>query len=231
MVENNDMQTPPVVAPAVALRPPRRRTWLTILLAAMILISGIAIGLGGAMAWLRDRTPLPESSADVAATEIATDIAAKYDLDEKQTLRVKEIMAARLTALRAIRQEMFEKVAAEHEKLRSEMKDALSGEQFRRWDARFEALQKRRRFYRPGRAGRPLGRPGGGEGLGRFDKNRDGVLTGDEIAEIPQPLRSRFMQADTDGDGVITAEEFRRRMRQGRRPGAGGPDPATRRRP
>ncbi len=68
-----------------------------------------------------------------------------------------------------------------------------------------------------------------GDIFDRFDTNRDGVLTADEI---PEPMRERVMRMDADGDGRVTREEFeafRQQLREagerwGRGEGADRPD-------
>ncbi|MEM8630297.1 MAG: EF-hand domain-containing protein [Pseudomonadota bacterium] len=45
------------------------------------------------------------------------------------------------------------------------------------------------------------------EMLSRNDANSDGVLTEDELGQSERGAR-RFEQVDTDGDGVVTREEF-----------------------
>ncbi len=53
---------------------------------------------------------------------------------------------------------------------------------------------------RGGRGGR-----GAGGLLGRFDENKDGKLQRDEL---PEPMRDRFEELDTDGDGALDEEEL-----------------------
>jgi Ca2+-binding EF-hand superfamily protein len=68
-------------------------------------------------------------------------------------------------------------------------------------------------------AGATLAQPGGGPGRGRrhggpppidriferFDANKDGRLTQDEL---PAQVAERIMEADADGDGAVTKEEL-----------------------
>ena len=77
----------------------------------------------------------------------------------------------------------------------------------------------------PGGGGRGFGGPGGRRRaspdaiFSRFDKNRDGKLTEDEI---PEPMRSRIMRADADGDGTVTKAELEQaRANQGGGRGGG----------
>ena len=55
---------------------------------------------------------------------------------------------------------------------------------------------------RPGGRG---GRPSFDRLLGAFDANEDGALEEDET---PSPVWWRLSQADADGDGYVTREEF-----------------------
>ena len=65
--------------------------------------------------------------------------------------------------------------------------------------------------------------------LSRFDTNKDGKLTKDEIPEQAQRLRQMMKDADKDRDGVITKKEITQylsnRGGQGGRPQAGGGQP------
>ncbi|MBM3501191.1 MAG: hypothetical protein FJX74_21280, partial [Armatimonadetes bacterium] len=67
---------------------------------------------------------------------------------------------------------------------------------------------------RPGRGGGPGG-PGGPPSIDqvfeRFDLNRDGKLTKDEL---PEPVAERIMKADADGDGAVTKEELEQARRK-----------------
>jgi Ca2+-binding EF-hand superfamily protein len=54
-----------------------------------------------------------------------------------------------------------------------------------------------------------------------LDTDKDGALSADEIANAPEALK----KLDKDGDGVISHEELRPRMKGGEGPGAGGQKP------
>ena len=76
-----------------------------------------------------------------------------------------------------------------------------------------------------GRRGEGGGRGGRGNMFERFDANKDGKLSGDEI---PERMRRMMDQLDTDKDGAISTEEFRSgsgRMFGGRGRGGRGSDP------
>ncbi len=54
-----------------------------------------------------------------------------------------------------------------------------------------------------------------------FDANGDGLL---QRAELPERVRDRYMQADANADGALTADELRNVMPPPRRDGGGGED-------
>ena len=97
----------------------------------------------------------------------------------------------------------------------------LSPEQFEQWDAHLKRLQQRARLFRRGRGrfSRWLRDPK--EMFRRFDTNKDGKLTKDEV---PEPLWRRLSRADTDGDGAVTEDE----LETSRGPGHPGPPPEKR---
>jgi HlyD family secretion protein len=80
-----------------------------------------------------------------------------------------------------------------------------------------------------GGAGEGSGGPGGGRGgfanmspedrFKRNDTNGDGKLTEDEL---PEARKAAIMQADADGDGIVTLEEYKAKPPTGGRPGGGG---------
>jgi len=93
---------------------------------------------------------------------------------------------------------------------------------------------------RPGQGGQPRGRSGMSITpealLSRFDTNKDGKLTKDEIPEQAQRLRQMLKDADKDGDGIITKQEITQYLANGGgqggrpqagagRPGGGRPQP------
>ncbi len=67
-------------------------------------------------------------------------------------------------------------------------------------------------------------RPNGGGMLERLDANKDGKLSSDELATVPDPLRGRLMQADANQDGTLDASELAvaRQSFSGRGAGGGG---------
>ena len=147
--DTTDATDKPVALPsAVSVGP--RRSWVLMILGAAMLLSGVALGVGGAMLWLRgDGGRARLGQLDRPAARIAAEIAGTCDLSKRQTRQVREIIARRLEVLREIRQEMVDAVLAEHETLRGEMKEVLDDRQFRRWSRRLREVQERGRLLGP----------------------------------------------------------------------------------
>jgi Spy/CpxP family protein refolding chaperone len=146
---------PPMHPGGGPLPRPRSGAWLMIVLGLVILICGNVIGAGAAALWLKQYLPAQPPPPAGATERIIGDMRDRYDLNEEQTRKIREIMQRRLEALDAIHRDAQEKSEAEREKLRGEMKTVLTPEQYTRWLERFEELGARRG---------PPGGPGGGPG-------------------------------------------------------------------
>ena len=146
--------------------PPRGpRTWVMVLVGAIIVASGVVIGAGATVLILKNCLVTAPAAGAPAAAAIADDLRSRYDLTAEQAARVRQIMAERMEAIEAIRSAAHEKMRAEHEKLRAEMKTVLTPEQYARWSEHFDAV-------RPAPFGPPKGGPGVGPGGGRPGQGR-----------------------------------------------------------
>ena len=193
---------------------PARRPGLNraaLLLGAVILLSGIAIGTGGT--WLlrpRGRRPGPPPAV---GAEIAARIAERCDLSDEQAEQVAGIIDRRLDELHAIGDEMATRVAVVHDALRDDMKQILTAEQFETWNTEFDRVRSRLQRFRSRhhKPGRPRGRrPWRGrrdprQMLDRLDADEDGALTADEV---PPLLWQGIRAADADADGTVTSDEL-----------------------
>jgi len=154
MNENTGVPQP---AAATAPRlPQRRRRFLEIAIlvsSAVIVTSVVTLALKD---WLTPKPPLGQKAAEM----IAQDMRHRFELSEDQTRRVQEVMGRRLDAIETLRQDAQQKMTAEHEKLRADVKAILTPEQFERWSAHFDAI-------RPPGFGPPHGPPGGPPDHGR----------------------------------------------------------------
>lgn len=120
-----------------------KRTWLSMLLGAVILLCGMAIGAGATLLWVRARIQ-HFRDADIRVEQMARRIQKRYGLTHEQTLKVAEVLRRRLHALQEIREEILPRVEAEHKALSDELRAILTPEQFERWNKDFEALRRRR---------------------------------------------------------------------------------------
>jgi len=205
---------------------------MTTLLGAAILISGVGIGFGSAMAYLGGAKDAqvdadkPQQQPKKVAIDIVGRMKPKYGLDSGQETRIKEIMAGHIKSLHDIRKNAMDEMVAIHAKIATDMQSVMTPEQFARWKKHNEEIRKRSRFrhHRPwGRGGdrsgngRHGGWPGGGgfDFFKRLDKNGDNVLSEDEIKKVPEKMRPFWRKADKNGDGKIERKEveamFRRR--------------------
>jgi hypothetical protein len=146
---------------------PRRgpRTWVIVLVGLVIVASGAIIGAGTTVLVLRNRLIPPPPPGEKMASVAAEDVKDRYGLTDEQAGRVREVMTRRMEAIAAVREESREKVRAEHDKLRAEMKEILTPDQFARWETHFESL-------RPPGFPPPPGPPGPRPGKGRPGDDR-----------------------------------------------------------
>ena len=218
----------------------RRQTWITTLLGAAILISGVGIGLGSAMTYLsssQQQTTTADTTqqeSETVAIRISNDMARKCELDEEQKAKVRELMTSRMKEIHEIRTKAMDEIAVIHGEITNSMKELMTPEQFQRWQKHNEEARKRSKYYRhhrdrhrggPGRGkyggsrGGPQGsskyRPGGFDFFKRLDKDGDNVLSAEEIKAIPEKMRPFWQKADKNNDGKIERKElesmFRRR--------------------
>jgi len=156
-------------------RPPltRRQVVAQICVAAVILISGIGIGSGGAILALKDRIipkikllppnlePGPEPNFLV---EHWTN---DYSLSEKQAKQVKETLTEQWAGTRELWQKFMQTEQTQRQKFAEAMKKILTPEQYEKWESDLKKRFERFRGMRPFE-----GRPGG-RGGPRGDRPRD----------------------------------------------------------
>ncbi len=192
--------------------PRPRRVWVPI---TLILAFGIVIGLGISIIVIKKAgaaiTTPSTSSIPVApgrtATQITDELRAKAHLSEEQAQAVQRAYEQRLQAISAIRDEAMRKIGIEHENLRSDMRTALTAEQFAQWDSHFQTQRSKSHHASsttslPQKAGTL---PSVDEMFDRFDGNHDGKLG---PSEIPADSLDRLMRADENHDGSVSREEL-----------------------
>jgi hypothetical protein len=173
-------------------RPPfnRRQLLMQVVVAGVILASGIGIGTGGTILTLKDRIVwhIPTASADPPDRDRPPDrrpdggggivemLRAKYGLSDEQTQQVKDVFDKRMQAARARWKELNAAEMAEQEKLVEDM-DPSSRPQFERGRRLPKMLEdmKNRPFWGPrgDRRGPPHGDRGPGSRRGPDGRRGD----------------------------------------------------------
>jgi len=165
-------------------RPPfnRRQLVMQVVVAGVILASGIGIGAGGTILTLKDRIVwhIPTTSPDPPDRDrppgrrpdggggIVEMLRAKYSLSDEQTQQVKGVFDKRMQAARERWKELNAAEIAEREKLVEDMKPILTPDQFEKWHADYQKMMDdigNRPFWGP--RGDHRGPPRGERGPGR----------------------------------------------------------------
>lgn len=152
----------------------RRQVVAQIIVGVVILVSGMAIGVGGTLVVLKDRIiwrfpprrpdrPDPNRIAGM----IADDWTEKYGLTEQQTEKVKALFTAEFQTRRTRVEKMMEADRDAREQFAQAMKEILTPEQFERWEQDFRERGEHYRRMGPFRPPRGPGGPGGRDGRGR----------------------------------------------------------------
>lgn len=163
---------------------PRRRAPLTgrqvvaqVAVAAVILVSGIAIGGGGTILALRDRIiprpfPSPPSEGTPAvhdsnhAERLAEGIVerwrADYGLSDEQVQEARQTLAGELAATEELHRRFRETERTQREVFAQAIRDILTPEQYESWEADFRRMVEHMERMRPfmGRRGGRGGPPG-----------------------------------------------------------------------
>ncbi len=165
----------------------RRQIVAQVIVAGVILASGIGIGVGGTVLSLKDkimwRPPVPPGRAGgmrgpFGPDAIVRDWTTEYALTDEQAKQAKDTLTKQFEATRAMWMEFAEKDKGERGKLVEAMRSILTPQQFGPWEKDFTRRTERFDHWRPGgpggpggpdRRGRPdhqggPGRPGGPDG-------------------------------------------------------------------
>ena len=160
-------------------RTPGRRRQICMQIAAGVLIffSGIIVGSGGTVLWVKDRIAwiLPPHGRSMVP-DIVERFKSEYNLTEEQALQVKKVFQEGMETRRSIYEEAAQKLEKHEKTLDAKMKEILSAEQYKQWVRDFRTRKERFERFGPRGPGRPgPGRPGPGPkrfGPGRPDPNR-----------------------------------------------------------
>ncbi|MGE5295881.1 MAG: hypothetical protein ACM3VT_13730 [Solirubrobacterales bacterium] len=155
---------------------PRRQIVLQMVVSAIILVSGIAIGSGGTILALRDRilptfevpednsTNNPPSEESRWTSGIAREIGTKYGLTDQQTQQVQDVLAQGFAATQELWKEFHKAEQTQQDKFALAMKNIMTPEQFTKWDTDFKQMAEHMRRMRPFDPRRGRGGPPGARG-------------------------------------------------------------------
>jgi len=151
-------------------RPPfnRRQLLMQVVVAAVILISGIGIGAGGTILALKNRLVprlrLPPTPPEMEPNFLVERWRDDYGLSEKQAKQAKDTLTRQFAATRELWRTFSQAEQSEREKFAASMKKILTPEQFVKWDT---DLKRRMEHFR---GMRPFDGRGGGRGGPRGDR-------------------------------------------------------------
>lgn len=136
----SETASPPAEHPAL---PRPRAHWLRkTLLAVAILLCGMVIGSGLTLRVLWVQVTAAIQNPAEIPQRISHRMDRVLDLTDEQSKRVEEILSREYQALAEIRREIAPRVQAELDKTRNDVAAALTPEQARKWQKRFDFLRK-----------------------------------------------------------------------------------------
>ena len=167
-------------------RPPlsRRQLLMQVVVAGVILASGVGIGTGGTILALKNRLVtrvrlLPPGPPGPEPNVLVEHWKGDYGLSDKQAQQARETLVKQFTVTRELRQKFMVEEQAEQEKFAAAIKKIFDTEQYAKWEQdlkrRFEHFQRMRSFDgRGGGRGGPRGERGPGRPRDPNDRRWDG---------------------------------------------------------
>lgn len=151
----------------------RRQLLTQVVVAVVILGSGMGIGTGGTILALKNRIVtgvrlLPVGPPGPEPNFLVERWRGDYGLSDKQAQQVKTTLTRQFTTARELRQKLMQEEQVEQEKFAASMKKILTSEQYTKWEADLKKRMEHFRGMRPfeGRGG-GRGGPRGERGPGR----------------------------------------------------------------
>jgi hypothetical protein len=158
----------------------------------------------------REGPPGRGPATQPSGSDIAERMKRDLGLSDEQKASIEKAYTDSFAALQALRQDMAPRMLAEHEKLRDQLKQTLTAEQFMRWDRHFQEVRDRMMPPPP-----PAEGPEGRRGPGMRDGRREGPR---RHPDGPPGSRGEF-------DGPMGSPPFRRGPRDLDSPPASRPRP------
>jgi len=121
---------------------PRRRRWLTALLALIIFVGGNVVGgvvtVGVIVHRLRDAAEHPEQ----IPARLTDRLTHRLNLDQEQSAQVEQIIAQRLSNVQALRRQMWPQLQSQLQGLRVDVGQVLDNTQQEKWDVMCEDFNR-----------------------------------------------------------------------------------------
>lgn len=151
----------------------RRQIVGQVIVAAVILASGIGIGVGGTILSLKDRImwrfPPRGGPPRFDPNEDINRWRTELGLSDDQAQQIKDVFTKRHAAFRQRLDEMFQVQQAEREEFVASMKSILTPDQFQKWEHEVKERERHFRQWRPDGFKGPGGPGGRGKPGGRGD--------------------------------------------------------------
>ena len=127
--------------PVASLVPPPRRRWTRLLLALLIFLSGVGVGVGGALIVVRHRVLHAIHHPDEMPALLAARLRHRLRLSTEQVQRVETIFTQRQHALQEVRRRAQPEVEAELERVEQQVAEVLDEQQRQAWHRQFQQLR------------------------------------------------------------------------------------------
>ena len=129
--------------PQPALASSRRwRTWLTVVLSAVIFLGGGVVGSGLTAMHVGRQAKEAIQHPDLTAPRVARRLQGLFDLTEEQMKLVQQVVERHYTVIRQARAEMLEVVDPELEAIGSEIAALLPPDRARRFEQHFRTFRE-----------------------------------------------------------------------------------------
>src|ERR1051326_2923658 len=125
---------------AVSL-PPRRRRWVSWLLAIVIFFAGAAVGSGLAVVIVVRKVQYAIQHPEAARARLVSHLQRRLGLNAAQTSQVQQIMTRRQRALQEIRRDVQPRVEAQFDGMRDEIAATLDAGQREKWERMYSEAQ------------------------------------------------------------------------------------------
>lgn len=180
-------------------QPARTRRWIRILMILCVFLGGGIVGAASGGLMVRNRMISMIRHPELVTDRIMPRVRSEIGLTPDQAAVVEEIVRHRHAAMESLRAETYPRQVAEFQAMRAEVAATLDPGQRERWFDLCSSVETR---YLPSA---PMGPPPADLLFRNFDANHDGILIEDEV---PKGMWWRLKNADADGNGGVTADEY-----------------------